>query len=180
MFNTLIALIFMVIMGSWVYYKNSYNINENNIIKNEIIIHDPPSLQMFYSILKYSEMYEIPDDFAFGIARYETGYLGPFQWNYKHDQISHMNAQGPMQVMYPTAKYMWPDLNFTEDFLRKNIDFNVHTSMKYLRYLHDRHGNWALVFGAYNTGRPMVNSYASSVYSYDPNLKFNINSILNL
>ena len=45
--------------------------------------------------------------------------------------------------------------------LKNNIELNIRTSMKLLHQLHNRYGNWKLVCGYYNTGRPIVNGYAS-------------------
>jgi hypothetical protein len=50
--------------------------------------------------------------------------------------------------------------------LKTDIRFNIETSMKLLKHLHKTYGDWKLVFGAYNTGRPMVNQYAIDVYNY--------------
>jgi len=50
--------------------------------------------------------------------------------------------------------------------LRTDIEYNVKTSMKLLRRLYKIHGDWKLVFGAYNTGRPCVNGYAHKVYNH--------------
>lgn len=71
-----------------------------------------------------------------------------------------------MQIMINTAKGLFPEKHVTREFLQTDIDFNVHCSMKLLRRLYDKHHNWKLVFGAYNTGRPIVNLYAEQVYSY--------------
>jgi hypothetical protein len=40
--------------------------------------------------------------------------------------------------------------------------------MKILRHLHNTYSNWKIAFGAYNTGRPIVNQYAIDVYNYNP------------
>lgn len=125
----------------------------------------PPEIRMFYAIEKYAEYYGIPKKYAYGIAYAETSYEGPFHENYNHKQVSYAGAVGPMQIMPSTAKLMWPDLNITQARLF-NIGFNVHTSMKLLRDLHDRYKNWKLVFGCYNTGRPIVNRYAEKVYNH--------------
>jgi hypothetical protein len=37
-----------------------------------------------------------------------------------------------------------------------------------LRRLKNKYGDWKVVFGCYNTGRPIVNDYAHKVYNYDP------------
>jgi soluble lytic murein transglycosylase-like protein len=69
--------------------------------------------------------------------------------------------------MYSTAKEVWPGKKFTKEKLKNDIDFNVETSMKILKKLHNRYGDWKIVFGYYNTGRPRVNSYALSVYNHE-------------
>lgn len=126
----------------------------------------PPCIRLHECIVKYAEEYEIPMDYAFGIAYQETRYSGAFHWKYDHRQTSFAGALGPMQVMYATAKGLFPKREFTREQLRDDIDFNVHCSMKLLRRLYERHGDWKLVFGAYNTGRPLVNGYAINVYNF--------------
>jgi len=127
------------------------------------------SLRMYDAIMKYSEMYNIPKRFAFGVAYIETRYEGPFHWAYNHKQTSCVGALGPMQIMPSTGKLMWKGKSFTNEELKNNIEFNVQTSMKLLRNLHDKYGDWKIVFGCYNTGRPMVNDYAIRVYNHQIN-----------
>ncbi len=126
----------------------------------------PPCIQMYYSIEKYAEEYNIPKKYAYGIANAETGYKGAFHWEYNHELTSTAGAVGPMQVMLSTASFMWPNKKFSKDKLRTDIDFNVKTSMKLLRHLHNQYKDWKLVFGAYNTGRPLVNNYAITVFNH--------------
>ena len=132
----------------------------------EITVNSAPCLQMFNSIEKYSDLYNIPRDYAYGIAYAETRYEGPFQWKYKHTQTSTAGALGPMQLMYATAKGLFPEKSFTRQELMEDIDFNVHCSMKLLRKMYDKYKDWKIVFGCYNTGKPMVNDYAVRVYNY--------------
>jgi soluble lytic murein transglycosylase-like protein len=128
---------------------------------------DPPCLQMYYYIEKYSEEYKIPRKYAYGVAYAETRYRGPFDWKYNHAQTSYAGALGPMQIMPATAKLIngRPIPNST---LKSDIELNVETSMKLLRRLKNKYGDWKVVFGCYNTGRPIVNDYAHKVYNYDP------------
>ncbi len=126
----------------------------------------PPCVEMHNCIERYAEKYEIPKRYAYGIAWKETRYQGAFHWGYNPGQTSCVGAVGPMQVMYSTAKMMWKDRNFTKEDLKTNVDFNVETSMKLLRHLHDTYGDWKIVFGCYNTGRPMINQYAVDVYNF--------------
>lgn len=125
----------------------------------------PPSLQMYKYIKMYADTFNIPLRYAFGIANAETSYKGPFHWNYNPAQTSCANAVGPMQVMVSTARWINKD-NVSKDFLRTNIKYNVYTSMKLLRKLYNKRGDWRVVFGEYNTGRPCINGYAHKVYNY--------------
>lgn len=135
----------------------------------------PPCLQMYYSIEKYAAEYDIPLNYAYGVAYCETRYRGPFHWNYNHAQTSPAGAVGPMQIMPRYAGAYIDQKGWTTRDLRTNIDMNVKVSMRMLRKLHRIHHDWKLVFGAYNTGRPIVNDYAINVYNYKPKFKLNGN-----
>ena len=130
----------------------------------------PPSIQMAYYIHKYAEKYSIPLQYAFGIAHAETHYQGPYHWNYNPRQVSPVGALGPMQIMPSTGQGNWKGRVVTREMLLNDIEFNVHTSMKVLRKLHNKYGDWKTVFGCYNTGRPCVNGYAMKVYNFRPSL----------
>ena len=139
----------------------------------EIVNHNsPPSIQMAYYIQKYASKYSIPIDYAFGVAYAETRFEGPYHWKYNPHQVSCAGAVGPMQIMPTTGQGMWKGQRVTRDMLLNNIEFNVQTSMKLLRKLHDRYSDWKLVFGCYNTGRPCVNDYAIRVYNFSPTNAF--------
>jgi soluble lytic murein transglycosylase-like protein len=130
----------------------------------------PIAIRMFSTIEKYAKKYNIPLRYALGIAYAETRYEGPFHWNYNPEQKSSAGALGPMQIMPSTANMMWGRSIPREDLI-SNIDLNVETSMKLLRKLHDRYGNWKIVFGCYNTGTPCVNGYAEKVFNFNPKNK---------
>lgn len=122
-----------------------------------------PSIQMYYNIKKYAELYDIPEDYAFGLAYQETRYMGPLHEKYDHKQVSFAGAVGPMQVMPTTAAFINHKATVSKKKLTEDIEYNVETSMKLLRYLYDKYGDWPTVFGAYNTGRPLVNQYAMNI-----------------
>jgi soluble lytic murein transglycosylase-like protein len=86
-------------------------------------------------------------------------------WRYRPDQTSSAGAVGPMQVMVATARYINKD-DVSKERLRTDIKYNVRTSMKLLRRLYNLRGDWKVVFGEYNTGRPCVNGYAHKVYNH--------------
>lgn len=146
--------------------ENIENIEKNYDIKFEKIIakNDPPCLQMYFYIKKYAKQYNIPLDYAFGLAYQETGYRGPFHFKYNPKQTSFAEAKGPMQIMLSTARGINKD-NVSEYRLLNDIEYNVRTSMKFLRILKDRYGDWGLVMGYYNTGRPCINEYALKIYN---------------
>ena len=137
---------------------------------NPITTNDPPSLQMYYYIEQYADSFNIPKRYAYGIAAAETGYRGPFHWKYNPSQTSSAGALGPMQVMLATARYNNKD-NVTRHRLLTDIEYNVMTSMKVLRKLYNKYGDWKTVFGCYNTGRPCINGYAHKVYNHQLNWK---------
>lgn len=147
---------------------------ENRIYSFAVTSPSPPSIELFQAIEKHAETYNIPRKYAYGIAYSETRYEGPFDWTYKHDLTSSAGAVGPMQVMYSTAKGLFPEKTFNVEHLRTNIDFNVECSMKLLRKLYDKYGDWKIVFGCYNTGRPIVNGYAEKVFNYNKSVVMDI------
>jgi soluble lytic murein transglycosylase-like protein len=144
---------------------------ESNFKKNVIYTQskkdNPPSIEMFLCIEKYSKEYDIPKNFAYGIAFSETRYKGPLHWEYNPSLTSSAGAVGPMQIMPSTSNLINKE-KYSIDELRTNIDLNVKTSMKLLRRLYNKYGDWKLVFGAYNTGKPCINSYSEKVFNYKP------------
>jgi len=137
-------------------------------IPDSIDQNSPVSLQMYNYIKQYADTFDIPLRYAFGIANTETGYRGPFHWKYNPAQTSCAGAVGPMQVMVSTARWINKD-NVSKEKLRTDIEYNIYTSMKLLRKLFNKNGDWKTVFGEYNTGRPCINGYAHKVYNYQPN-----------
>ncbi len=119
----------------------------------------PPCLKTYYLIEKYSKRYNIPKHIAYSIAYQETNYKGPFDWDYNPFVSSSSGAHGAMQIMLSTANFV-NDTVTKKSFLKKNLEYNIATSMKLLRNLHNQYKNWAKVCGCYNTGRPIINDYA--------------------
>lgn len=176
--KTLIHILIGVLIGTAAITCFAFNEVDNNQIEGTITLHkkieptDPSCLQMYYYIEQYADSFDIPINYAFGIAHNETGYDGPFDWKYNHKQSSKAGAQGPMQVLPTTAKFV-NGRKVASSKLRLDIEYNIMTSMKLLRRLHDKYKNWKVVFGYYNTGRPIINKYALRVYNYTPSWKVN-------
>jgi soluble lytic murein transglycosylase-like protein len=70
-----------------------------------------------------------------------------------------------MQIKVSTARWINKD-NVSVDKLKSDVEYNVMTSMKYLRKIYNRTHRWDLSLGEYNTGRPCVNDYASKIINY--------------
>jgi hypothetical protein len=113
----------------------------------------------------YSHYYNIPEHVLFGVAFYETGYNGLNHTNYNHLQRSSVGALGPMQIMLKTARSINND-TVSIYKLQSDIDYNVSTSAKLLRYLHNSYGSWDVALGYYNTGYPIVNEYAQKICAF--------------
>ena len=128
----------------------------------------PPSLQMYKYIKAYADTFDIPVRYAFGVAYAETRYSGPFHWKYNPAQTSPTGAEGPMQILLSTARYLNKD-GVSRERLRTDIRYNVKTSLGYVRRLYNRYKSWPIVFGYYNTGYPRVNDYARRVVNFKIN-----------
>jgi len=155
---------FMLIIIAWNNTEEvdlKYSKSSSLVVGNKI-----PSIILYDAIIKHAKAYHIPLDYAFGIAHSETNYESPFDFSYDHDVSSTAGAVGPMQVMLNTAKYVWKCDTISKEHLKNDIDFNVETSMKVLSYYKSKHHDWLKAFGAYNSGKPIINEYARNVYKY--------------
>lgn len=158
------SLIFLISLITIIVGVNLFN-NENRIT-NHIIEYkrnnggnSPSSINMYENLEKYSDSFKIPKHIIYNIAYKETRYRGPFDWKYKHCLTSPVGAVGPMQVMPSTAN-MIHGKKISVKKLKNNIEFNIETSAKLLHKLFKKYGDWKIVCGCYNTGKPIVNGYA--------------------
>ena len=132
---------------------------EKQMLAEGSLPNSPYCLQVFYNIEKFSDEYDIPKHIAYNIAFLETRYSGPFDKKYHPFHTSSVGASGTMQIMPSTAK-MFSNRKVTSKTLASDIGLNVELSMKVLRYLYDKYGDWSVACGYYNTGQPIVNDYA--------------------
>lgn len=117
------------------------------------------SLQMYESIEHWSDSFNVPKYVAYNVAYQETGYKGPFHFNYNPYQTSSAGAVGPMQIITIYA-HTYAGRHLSEKELKTNIDLNVKISMQMLKTWYDIYGDWTLACGAYNSGQPVRNGYA--------------------
>ena len=163
-----IGLVGVLITSTRFYFVHSEQENDQiEVNHGEVVLNEPTAIKMFNSIERFSAEYEVPLRYALGIAFIETRYQGPFHWGYNPEQKSSGGALGPMQIMPSTANLIWGE-KIPHSRLISDIDFNIETSMKLLRKLYNKYGDWKIVFGCYNTGTPCVNEYANRVYNFNP------------
>ncbi len=151
----------IIFLSSFIILNKPSSSKEINLDKlGDSNLNYPTPLKMYELIDHYSDVYNIPKHIAFNVAYLETKYKGPFDWKYKPNLSSSAGAVGPMQIMPKTANYI-NSQKVSKDNLRNDIELNIKTSMKLLNRLHKQYSNWKIVCGAYNTGRPIINSYAN-------------------
>jgi soluble lytic murein transglycosylase-like protein len=150
--------------SAWFLETKTVDTNEIIVSESDMKESQAPSLKLFYSLEKYSEEYGVPIEIAMGIAEHETGYKGPFDWDYNPALSSSANAYGAMQIQVPTANGV-SDSPVTKYDLLNDVDLNAKLSMRIISKLKRKYGSWELALGAYNTGRPIVNGYARSIAS---------------
>lgn len=171
-FITLFIFSFSFIISLILYNNLKINIEDNDTTHlGDVSIEAPPSILLFNYINQYSKEYNIPKNIAFGVAHKETGYNGPFHWEYNPKQSSYANAYGAMQIQVPTAN-MFSKKKLTKADLLNDLELNVKLSMEILRYLKNKYGSWELALGAYNTGKPIINQYAQQIVQFKYNNKF--------
>lgn len=159
-----------IVIIAWTNTKDENLRYSKPVNSHKQIINQIPSIRLYDAIVLYSKKYDIPLNYALGIAYTETNYESPYDFDYNHAQSSSAGAVGPMQVMLSTAKYVWNNDTLSTTRLKTDIDFNVETSMKVLKHYKDKHKDWKKTFGAYNTGKPVINNYAIKVFNYKPNI----------
>jgi soluble lytic murein transglycosylase-like protein len=128
-----------------------------NVKKAEEV--NTPAERMYSSLICYADSFNIPLYIAFNIATIETNYRGPNDTTYNHAQVSKAGALGPMQIMHKYSHY-YAGRRVSRSELKDSIEFNVRLSMIILQSHYEKYKNWAKVAGAYNTGKPIINSYA--------------------
>jgi soluble lytic murein transglycosylase-like protein len=143
--------------------------------------------RMYDAIVLYADSFDVPHNIAFNVAYLETTYRGPGDSTYNHRQTSRAGAVGPMQIMPKYASY-FAGFKVNKAELKDSIELNVYISMKILSEHYKKYNDWRKVLGAYNTGKPIINSYAKKGVSMNyvdnwlpaPKIKVEYDTLTNL
>lgn len=119
------------------------------------------NVKTYFLVMKYSKEYDIPPKYVFRMLKSESGYDGILHFAYNPFLTSSTGAVGACQVMVSTARMINKE-NVTKEQLF-DTEYNVKTSIKLIKLLYEKYQDWELVFGVYNTGRPIINSYAIKI-----------------
>ena len=167
--RTILTTLTIFILGcGYFLYNLEHEVSEKQLYEMGSDNTSPTSLHMYYLLVSASKKHNIPQHVLFNVAYLETGYRGPFHWNYNPYQTSFAGAQGPMQIITRWS-HAYAGRRLTDKELRTNLELNIEISCKMLVRLKKMYKRWDLALGFYNTGYPMVNSYAqyaSGTYNY--------------
>jgi soluble lytic murein transglycosylase-like protein len=153
-FVSLLMIVSTIFLSGFMIETNNDEIKSPYI--NKKVNNLPTSVQM-YDLIEYKSIeYNIPKYILYNISWLETGYRGPFHWNYNPYVTSYAGATGPMQIIPQHFSRQYA----TDYEIKTNIEKNVDVSCKMLVYLYKSYGKWDIVLGAYNTGSLIVNDYA--------------------
>ena len=119
-------------------YENSINVTPTNN-RMSTITEDIASI-----IQKASEKYQVPQELLQAVIKQES--------NFNPNAVSHAGAQGLMQLMPGTAKFLGVQNSF-------DPEQNVMGGAKYLRQMLDQFGSMEKALAAYNAGPGTVKKY---------------------
>lgn len=142
----IVILIILVIIGLSICNK----IDLKNI-RNQILM---KIYKLEYSeyVKKYAKEYDVDKYLIFAIIKAES--------NFDQDAVSHREAKGLMQLMYPTAEDIAKKVNV--DLNEENVlepDININLGTKYISMLIQKYGNINLALAAYNAGSGNVDGW---------------------
>lgn len=170
--RTILTTLTVFILGcGYFLYNLEHKVSERQLYEMGSENNSPTSLHMYHLLVTASKEYKIPLHILFNVIYLETGYRGPFHWNYNPYKSSYAGAQGPMQIVTRWS-HSYAGRRLSDKELRTNLKLNVDISCKMLSRLKKIYKRWDLALGFYNTGYPMVNSYAqyaSKTYDYKRN-----------
>lgn len=116
----------------------------------ELIMYDDTTQVSIFDIARQlSEYYDIPFELVDTVGDNESGWVNPYDMNYIHKcEFPGESSWGDLQIWDPTWEHWSKKLGLTEK-TRINL---LHVGIRYLKYQHDRYGNWTQARFAYGRG----------------------------
>src|ERR1039458_2593100 len=132
----ILLLIFFIMLYRIEFVTMSNNYSKiNNTKPLDIISLAPPNIQAYLYICKYAKEYHVPEYIAFGMAKAETNFRDPLDFNYNSAQTSKGHARGILQIQTPTGRDVSGDETLTDRDLLYNNELNVKLGMQYISNL---------------------------------------------
>ena len=130
--RTIMTTLVIFILGcGYFLYNIERDLSEHEIYQMGKEDSSPTSLHMYYLLINASKKYDIPKHILFNVAYLETGYKGPFHWQYNPYQTSFAGAQGPMQIITRWS-HSYAGRTLTPKELRTDLKLNIDVSCKML------------------------------------------------
>lgn len=103
-------------------------------------------------VKKYAKEYDVDEYLIYAIIKAES--------NFNQDAVSHRDAKGLMQLMYPTAEDIAKriDIEINEENVLEP-DININLGTKYISMLIQKYNNINLALAAYNAGSGNVDGW---------------------
>jgi|GEM_PF-7108343 len=131
----------------------------------------------YYQVLNYtkfySKKYNVPEVYLFRLLQIETGFrVSDTTYNPFSKKILSTSWDGPYQLLTSTAMSVWPDTlkeltkKEFKNKMRFDLNFSVHTAVKYISILYNKYKNWSVTFSVYNRGPKgafKINKYALKI-----------------
>ena len=111
-------------------------------------------------VLKYAKLYDLEEDFLFALIYAES--------EFKVDAISSKGAQGLMQLMPSTAKFIAKKCGYKGQIDLFSVDCNLTLGCEYIKYLQTKFSDERSLLCAYNAGEGVVSEWLKNAkYSLD-------------
>ena len=101
----------------------------------------------------YAKLYDVPENLVYAVILTES--------EFDPDAVSHAGAQGLMQLMPATFRWLTDEMLFEHlpDDQITDPEVNIRYGVYYLRWLYDYYDSWLNACAAYNAGPGNVNAW---------------------
>ena len=130
-----------------------------------VYVYESGSYKKYYKVvLQNAKTYNVEPELVLSIIRTESCFDG--------NLVSKKGAQGIMQIMPQTAKFIAKNLNYDKEIDLFNNDLSIKFGTYYLSYLKSKFDSEIEVICAYNAGEGNVNNWKTESEFSVENIKF--------